>query len=161
MLRIRLARLGRRSRPHYRVVVAERRWGRDGRRIDDLGHYDPLTEPSTVVLDVPRTEEWMRKGAQPTERVGKLLEIARSARDAEPPVLAEAKPKATSKGKAEPKAKATSKGKAEPKAKATSKGKAKPKAKATSKGKAKPKAKATSKAAPKGKARAASASSKG
>jgi len=161
MLRIRLARLGRRSRPHYRVVVAERRWGRDGRRIDDLGHYDPLTEPSTVVLDVPRTEEWMRKGAQPTERVSKLLEIARSARDAEPPVLAEAEPKAkaTSKGKAEPKVKATSKGKAKPKAKATSKGKAKPKAKATSKGKAKPKA--TSKAAPKAKARVASASSKG
>ena len=84
MLRIRLARLGRRNRPHYRVVVAERRSGRDGRRVDELGHYDPLTEPSTVVLDVPRTEEWIRKGAQPTERVRKLLAIAREAAAAAP-----------------------------------------------------------------------------
>ena len=84
MLRIRLARLGRRNRPHYRVVVAERRWGRDSRRVDELGHYDPLTEPSTVKLDVARTDEWIRKGAQPTERVRKLLAIAREAAAAAP-----------------------------------------------------------------------------
>ena len=80
MLRIRLARLGRKKRPHYRVVVAESRWARDGRRIAELGHYDPMTDPSTIVLDVARTDDWIRKGAQPSERVVKLLAIARAPR---------------------------------------------------------------------------------
>lgn len=78
MLKIRLTRTGRKKRPSYRVVVAEARWARDGRRIAELGHYDPLTDPSTIRLDVAATEDWIRKGAQPTERVGKLLEIAKN-----------------------------------------------------------------------------------
>ena len=145
MLRIRLARLGRKSRPHYRVVVAERSWRRDGRRIDELGHYDPLTEPSTVVLDVPRTEEWIRKGAQPSERVSKLLEIARNmptvpdapaAQEAvasspgEDALKAKAAAKSTARAKASPKPKAKTKAKTQAKAKTKAKTKTKTKAKA-------------------------------
>lgn len=78
MLKIRLTRTGRKKRPSYRVVVAEARWARDGRRVAQLGHYDPLTDPSTIRLDVAATEDWIRKGAQPTDRVRKLLAIAKS-----------------------------------------------------------------------------------
>ena len=94
MLRIRLARAGRKMRPHYRVVVAESRWARDGRRVDELGYYDPLTEPSTVVLDVARAEEWIGKGAQPSERVRKLLDIARQGGPGTRPVAPRAAPAA-------------------------------------------------------------------
>ena len=93
MLRIRLARAGRKMRPHYRVVVAESRWARDGRRVDELGYYDPLTEPSTVVLDVARAEEWIGKGAQPSERVRKLLDIARQGGPGTRPVAPRAAPR--------------------------------------------------------------------
>ena len=78
MLRIRLTRTGRKKRPSYRVVVAEARWARDGRRIAELGYYDPLTDPSTIRLDVAATEDWIRKGAQPSDRVRKLLAIAKT-----------------------------------------------------------------------------------
>ena len=73
MLRIRLARLGRKKRPHYRVVVAESRWARDGRRIAELGHYDPMTDPPTVTLDEEKARDWIVKGAQPTEAVARML----------------------------------------------------------------------------------------
>ncbi len=79
MLKIRLTRTGRKKSPSYRVVVAEARWARDGRRVAELGYYDPKTDPSTIRLDVAETEAWIRKGAQPTERVRKLLDIARAA----------------------------------------------------------------------------------
>ncbi|WP_238314871.1 30S ribosomal protein S16, partial [Methylobacterium crusticola] len=59
MLKIRLTRTGRKKRPSYRVVVAEARWARDGRRIAELGYYDPLTDPSTIRLDVAATEDWI------------------------------------------------------------------------------------------------------
>ncbi|MDE2768485.1 MAG: 30S ribosomal protein S16 [Chloroflexota bacterium] len=78
MLKIRLPRPGRKTRPSYRVVVAVARGALDGRRIAELGYYDPLTDPSTVRLDVAATEDWIRKGAQPTDRVRKLLEIAKN-----------------------------------------------------------------------------------
>ena len=133
MLRIRLARRGRKKRPQYRVVVAEARWARDGRRVDDLGWYNPMTDPSTVVLDVERTEDWIRKGAQPSERVTKLLAIAKAGTGrppaphvAEPAPIAEAAPKAVAEPA--PIAEAAPKAVAEPKAK--SKSAAKPKAKA-------------------------------
>jgi len=86
MLKIRLTRTGRKKRPSYRVVVAEARWARDGRRIAELGYYDPMTDPSTLRLDVAATEDWIRKGAQPTDRVRKLLEIAKTT--PQPPVAA-------------------------------------------------------------------------
>ncbi|HEY8477937.1 MAG TPA: 30S ribosomal protein S16 [Chloroflexota bacterium] len=76
MLRIRLRRVGRKKQPAYRVVVAEARAPRDGRFIEIIGYYNPLTEPSTVTIKRERALEWLRRGAQPTERVAKLLQIA-------------------------------------------------------------------------------------
>ncbi|HZU06228.1 MAG TPA: 30S ribosomal protein S16 [Chloroflexota bacterium] len=73
MLRIRLRRVGAKKRPSYRVVVAEARTPRDGRFIDVLGHYNPLTDPATVVLDAEKARQWLARGAQPTERVARLF----------------------------------------------------------------------------------------
>lgn len=76
MLRIRLVRIGKRKQPHYRVVVADAKKARNGRHVDLLGHYNPRTEPSTVEIDTERASEWLQKGAQPSDRVRKLLKIA-------------------------------------------------------------------------------------
>lgn len=76
MLKIRLARIGKRKQPHYRVVVADAATPRNGRHVEILGHYNPRTEPSTVEINTERAQEWLQKGAQPTERVRKLLNIA-------------------------------------------------------------------------------------
>ncbi len=76
MLRIRLTRIGKRKQPHYRVVVADSTTARNGRHVEILGHYNPRTEPSTVVIDTERAQEWLDKGAQPSDRVRKLLKIA-------------------------------------------------------------------------------------
>ncbi|MFN0072727.1 MAG: 30S ribosomal protein S16 [Chloroflexota bacterium] len=76
MLRIRLRRIGARKRPSYRVVVAEATAPRDGRYVDQLGFYDPLTDPATVQIDAEKAREWIRKGAQPSDRVAKLLNRA-------------------------------------------------------------------------------------
>ena len=73
MLRIRLRRVGAKKQPSYRVVVADSRAARDGRFIDYLGHYDPLTEPSTVVIDEDKAIKWLRQGAQPSEAVERIL----------------------------------------------------------------------------------------
>ena len=134
MLRIRLTRTGRKKRPSYRVVVAEAGWARDGRRVAELGYYDPLTEPSTIRLDVAAADDWVRKGAQPSERVQKLMAIARASADSvsEGPEAGSGEEQAKSSAKAESKTKA--KGKA--KSKAKSKTKAKSKAKASAKSKA-------------------------
>lgn len=74
MLRIRLQRRGAKKRPSYRVVVIPARSARDSRSVDDLGYYDPVPDPSTVAIDVDRAADWIRKGAQPSDRVAKLLE---------------------------------------------------------------------------------------
>lgn len=73
MLRIRLRRTGARKRPSYRVVVAEANAPRDGRYVDQLGFYDPLTEPATIQIDEEKARAWILKGAQPSDRVAKLL----------------------------------------------------------------------------------------
>lgn len=73
---MRLTRTGSRKRPSYRVIVADSRAPRDGRHVDILGLYDPMTTPSTVRIDVPRAVQWLRNGAQPTERVRILLRHA-------------------------------------------------------------------------------------
>jgi small subunit ribosomal protein S16 len=73
MVRIRLRRVGKRKQPHYRVVVADSRFKRDGRFIEILGQYNPLTNPSEINLDADKTLEWLRKGAQPSESVVALL----------------------------------------------------------------------------------------
>ena len=69
MLRIRLRRGGKRNQPSYRVVVADKPAPRDGRFIENLGHYNPLTDPVTLEVKKDRIEHWMSLGAQPTETV--------------------------------------------------------------------------------------------
>jgi small subunit ribosomal protein S16 len=73
MVKIRLSRLGRKKRPSYRVVVADDRSPRDGAFIEIIGHYNPLTDPATIVIDEEKALNWIGKGAQPTERVSVLL----------------------------------------------------------------------------------------
>ena len=73
MLKIRLRRTGAKKQPRYRVVVAEARTRRDGAFVENLGFYDPLTDPSTVRIDADKAKEWLAKGAQPSEAVQKLL----------------------------------------------------------------------------------------
>lgn len=73
MLKIRLRRVGAKGKPGYRVVVAEARAPRDGRFIEIIGHYNPLTDPSTISIDGEKALRWLKMGAQPTPRVAKLL----------------------------------------------------------------------------------------
>ena len=74
-VKIRLMRVGKKKQPSYRVVVTDARSPRDGRFIEVLGQYAPRAEPSVVSIDSDRALHWLRVGAQPTEQVGKLLEI--------------------------------------------------------------------------------------
>ena len=74
--RIRLARVGSKKNPIYRVVVADSRSPRDGRFIEIVGRYNPQTEPSTIDLDEAKIKDWLAKGAQPSEPVKKLLKTA-------------------------------------------------------------------------------------
>jgi small subunit ribosomal protein S16 len=71
--KIRLARVGSKKNPIYRVVVADARAPRDGRFIEVVGRYNPQTDPSTIVLDEAKIKDWIAKGAQPTEPVRRLL----------------------------------------------------------------------------------------
>jgi small subunit ribosomal protein S16 len=73
LLKIRLRRTGAKKQPAYRLVVAESTAPRDGTFLEILGHYNPLTEPTTFVVKEDRVREWLRRGAQPTERVARLL----------------------------------------------------------------------------------------
>jgi small subunit ribosomal protein S16 len=75
-VKIRLMRVGKKKQPSYRVVVTDSRSPRDGRFIEVLGQYAPREEPSVVKIDSDRALHWLRVGAQPTEQVGKLLEIS-------------------------------------------------------------------------------------
>ncbi|MGH7417798.1 MAG: 30S ribosomal protein S16 [Candidatus Rokuibacteriota bacterium] len=76
---IRLRRTGTTRRPAYRVVVADSRAARDGKFIEVIGHYNPLTSPPTVKIQVERAQEWIKKGAQPSNTVKNLLKRASSA----------------------------------------------------------------------------------
>ena len=83
MLKIRLRRMGAIRQPHFRIVVADARSPRDGRFIETLGHYNPITDPATIQVDVEKYEEWKRKGAQPTQAVASLVrQFNRRQRDA-------------------------------------------------------------------------------
>jgi small subunit ribosomal protein S16 len=75
-VKIRLTRIGAKKQAAYRIVVADARAKRDGRIIEKLGHYDPRTEPPTVVLNEERTKYWLSVGAQPTEALGPILKRA-------------------------------------------------------------------------------------
>jgi small subunit ribosomal protein S16 len=74
-VKIRLMRMGKRKQPTYRVVVADSRSPRDGRNIETIGHYRPRQDPSAVDIDGEKALSWLRKGAQPTEQVQKLLTV--------------------------------------------------------------------------------------
>lgn len=76
MVKIRLRRMGKKHQPTYRIVVTDSRSPRDGRFIEAIGNYDPRAEPSVVEVDVDKAAEWIRKGAQPTPAVKRLLEIS-------------------------------------------------------------------------------------
>ena len=73
MLKIRLARVGKKKQPAYRVVIADARAPRDGAYVEIIGHYNPRTEPTTFVVDSDKARDWLNKGAQPTERVARLF----------------------------------------------------------------------------------------
>jgi small subunit ribosomal protein S16 len=76
--RIRLARVGSKKNPIYRVVVADGRSPRDGRFIEIVGRYNPQTDPSTIDLDQAKIDEWISKGAQPSDTVKRLMKAAAS-----------------------------------------------------------------------------------
>ena len=76
MVKIRLRRVGAKKAPFYRVVVADSRYPRDGRFIEEIGTYDPLTEPATIKIDMERAKYWISNGAQPTDTVRGLLKKA-------------------------------------------------------------------------------------
>ena len=75
MLRIRLRRVGKKKKPMYRIVVADSHAPRDGAFVESLGYYHPLDDPSTIVLDEERAKHWLSKGAMPSTRVAKILQI--------------------------------------------------------------------------------------
>lgn len=109
-VRIRLTRIGATKRPSYRVIAIDKRRSRDGRALEILGFYDPLTEPATVHLETDKISAWIGKGAQPSETVAKLMRQAERAAqqpaEAEKPKRATraTKPKAAARAKAEPRA---------------------------------------------------------
>ena len=76
MVKIRLRRMGAKKAPFYRIVVADSRYPRDGRFIEEIGIYDPVAEPATLKVDVDRAQAWIKTGAQPTETVKALLKKA-------------------------------------------------------------------------------------
>src|SRR3954447_15166414 len=75
-VKLRLTRVGKTKQPHYRVVATDSRSPRDGRFIQIVGTYNPRTEPSTLNIDNAKAVKWLMDGAQPTERVKKLLEVS-------------------------------------------------------------------------------------
>jgi small subunit ribosomal protein S16 len=79
MVVIRLRREGTKNRPFYRIVAADQRFRRDGRFIEILGTYDPLSEKDSLKIDLEKADSWIQKGAQPTETVGSLIKKARKA----------------------------------------------------------------------------------
>lgn len=72
-VKIRLRRMGQKKAPFYRVVVADSRSPRDGRFIEEIGYYNPLTEPADIKIDTERATKWINDGAQPTDVVKRLL----------------------------------------------------------------------------------------
>ncbi len=76
MVKIRLRRMGAKKNPYYRIVVADSRSPRDGRCIEEIGSYDPLTNPATINVDAEKAQTWIKNGAQPTDTVRGLLKKA-------------------------------------------------------------------------------------
>ena len=76
MVKIRLRRMGAKKAPYYRIVVADSRSPCDGRCIEEIGTYNPLTEPATITVDAEKAQTWIKNGAQPTDTVRGLLKNA-------------------------------------------------------------------------------------
>lgn len=76
MVKIRLRRLGAKKAPFYRIVVADSRYPRDGRFIEEIGTYNPLTDPAEIKIDAERAQQWIKNGAQPTDTVRGILKKA-------------------------------------------------------------------------------------
>ena len=76
MVKIRLQREGKKKAPFYHIVVADSKSPRDGKIIEKIGSYDPMTKPSTIVLDKEKLEQWIKNGAQPTDTVKSLIKNA-------------------------------------------------------------------------------------
>ncbi|HEY5586914.1 MAG TPA: 30S ribosomal protein S16 [Ruminiclostridium sp.] len=72
-VKIRLKRIGAKKKPFYRVVVADSRFPRDGRFLEEIGTYNPLVEPSIIKIDAEKAQKWIKNGAQPTDTVKSLL----------------------------------------------------------------------------------------
>ncbi len=77
-VKIRLARHGAKKYPYYRIVVSDNRSPRDGRFIEQVGRYNPNTNPKVIEINAEKVDEWISKGAQPTDTVAKLIEIAKN-----------------------------------------------------------------------------------
>ena len=75
----RLRRMGKKKSPSYRIVVADSRYPRDGRFIEEVGFYDPMTEPATIKVDLEKVDKWIATGAQPTETVRSLINKSKTA----------------------------------------------------------------------------------
>ncbi len=75
-VKIRLRRMGAKKAPFYRIVVADSRYPRDGRFIEEIGTYDPTKNPSVINVDVEKANKWIANGAQPTDTVKKILKIS-------------------------------------------------------------------------------------
>ncbi|MBQ4617618.1 MAG: 30S ribosomal protein S16 [Clostridia bacterium] len=75
-VKIRLRRMGAKKAPFYRIVVADSRYPRDGRFIDEIGYYNPLTDPVDLKVDTEKVQKWIQNGAQPTDTVKSLLKKA-------------------------------------------------------------------------------------
>lgn len=100
MLAIRLTRIGAKKQPSYRIIVSEKRYKRDGRYIDKLGFYNPLTNPATISVDKKKFDYWMKVGAQPTPVIKRIVMGIKGAKK-----RAAKKTKEASEGEASPKAK--------------------------------------------------------
>ena len=83
MLRVRLRRVGSRNQPSFRIVVADSRAARDGAFVDQVGHYNPRTDPATIVVDLEKVDKWVSQGAKPSESVEQLLRTYRASQASE------------------------------------------------------------------------------
>ena len=95
MVKIRLRRMGAKKSPYYRIVVADSKSPRDGRCIEEIGTYNPLTSPSEIKVDIQRAQYWIKNGAQPTDTVRSILKKAESQVSAAPDASIPAAPDAS------------------------------------------------------------------
>jgi small subunit ribosomal protein S16 len=117
LVKIRLRRIGAKKKPFYRIVVADSRAPRDGAFIAAIGHYDPLTDPETIVIDGGKAQGWLKQGAQPTDTAARLL--AKAGIIEEPQARKEKMQAGAPKGKVSKKKKAKAAAAEEPKAEVT------------------------------------------